>query len=161
MTHVEYLFPDKARDFLIEQLKGDHLNARDYAISRLLERSDSKTEILKIIAGLIRSSPNDQNLIGASVMGLHQHIARGLGWDFKASEADLKTILVSANRHTDVQIRQYAYMVMASFAKNNRAAFRQTLSDALKREQSNELRELIQKSLNSIDGSASANASPR
>lgn len=159
MTHVEYLFPDKARDFLIEQLKGNHLNARDYAISRLLERSDSKTEILRIIASLIRSSPNDQKLIGASVMGLHQHVARGLGWDFKASEADLKTILVAANRHADVQIRQYAYMVMASFAKNNHAVFKQTLSDSLNREESNELRKMIQEQLKAINDTASTNAS--
>lgn len=159
MTHVEYLFPEKARDFLIEQLKGKHLNARNYAISRLLERSDSKTEILKIIADLIRTSPNDQNLIGSSIMGLHQHIARGLGWDFNASEADLKTILVSANRHADVQIRQYAYMVMASFAKNNHAVFIQTLNDSLKREESNDLRTLIQGHLDAINGASTTKAS--
>lgn len=158
MTHVEYLFPDTARDFLIEQLKGDHKNARDYAISRLLERNDSKTEIMSIIAELIRAEPNDQGLIGVTVMGLHQNVARGLGWDFKASEADLRTALVSANRHTDVQIRQYAYMVMASFAKNNRPVFEQTLRDSLKREELGDLRRIIEDHLKAIDSLKAAGA---
>lgn len=158
MTHVEYLFPDTARDFLIEQLKGDHRNARDYAIGRLLERGDSKTEILRIIANLIRASPNDQGLIGSTIMGLHQNVARGLGWDFSASEADLRTALVSANRHTDVQIRQYAYMVMAAFAKNNRAVFEQTLRDSLKREELSDLRETVEGHLKAIEGLRTAGA---
>lgn len=159
MTHVEYLFPDKARDFLIEQLKGEHKAARDYAVGRLLERADSKTEIIRIMAELVRASPTDDSLIDAAVIGLQQNIARGLGWDFDASESDLKTILVSANRHWDVQVRQFAYLVMASFAKNGHVVFRQTLNDSLKREESDDLRKLITDELKAID-KAAATGSP-
>ncbi len=143
MTHVEYLFPETARAFLLEQLKGDHKEARNHAISRLMERKDSKAEILKAIAELIRANPEDDSLIEAAVLGIHQNVRRALGWDFAASSDDLLTILSSAVRHWNVQIRGYAYTSMDILQRNGDPRFTKALVDALARERTEILRNQV------------------
>ena len=150
MTHVEYLFPDSARAFLLEQLKGEHREARNYAVGRLMERKDSKSEVLAIVAGMLRKKSDDNELIDAAVMGMHQNVRRGQGWDFEGSSDDLMTILIASWRHWNVQTRQYAYGVMEVIAQNGQSEFRQALADVRRREQNETLREEIDAMLKSL-----------
>ncbi len=143
MTHVEYLHPEQARDFLFEQLRGDHADARNDAITRLLDRPDASAEALAVVAELLTEIPDDRGLIRATISSLHRNISRSDHWGLEEHPEALLQIMSGAVRQPDAQIRQFAYNIMSVAAESGHARFTETLVAAQRREETAILRDHI------------------
>lgn len=151
MANVRSVYPEKAREFMLAELKGGHAESRRQSIHFLLDSEEPNAEILKLAAAAIVANPSESQLADQAIQSIQRNFSRKGAWDFKASKEDLKTIAAAAMSHKFPRTRQAAYDVMGKVAKEGIAGFTDLLREALKTETVPNLKQQIDRLLSDLD----------
>ena len=147
MDRVRTVYPEKAREFMLNELKGDHAEARGQAIYFLLNSDAPNAEVLSLAAKAVKANPEDSRLPDQAILAIQKNLRRKDAWDFMKSKQDLKVIALAAQGHRFPRTRQAAYDVMGKIAKAGIAEFTQLLGEARKTETTPNLQKQIDRLL--------------
>lgn len=151
MANVRNVYPDKARDFMLAELKGEHAESRRQAIHFLLDSDEPNSEVLKLAAKAIVSHPDEGQLATQAIVSVQRNLSLKGAWNFEASKEDLKTIVTAAQGHKFPRTRQAAYEVMGKLAGKGVTDFAESLRKAQRTETTPNLRNRIDRLLSDLD----------
>jgi hypothetical protein len=127
---VHRALPDRAEAYRLEKLRGTNALLRDFALFDLLSTDDPKDAVLRELAQLIATRPQDSTLLPKSVAAIRQYHTLRRNWDFSEGQQDLKTILELGSRHAEARVRRDAQEVIAYAVKKGHAHYASLLQGA-------------------------------